>query len=196
MLHPRGAQLHCRPCAPIHAQCLSKPAAASPPWQLPFATLATLRLPLQDEIRAWQKEQARGRRQQTRQARQQQGSSGQGQGQVVKFQIDQEQPICRFWQLGRCSQGDACPYRHEGQPLTKATACKYFRVGKCAKGDACPYSHDLSSEMCKNLLLTGVWGGGGGCSTLLLLLLVVLCRCRCRSRRCCQDSAGSQRPTS
>ena len=116
-------------------------------------------LALQDEIRAWQREQAKLRRLCQQQQQQQQG--GPDQGRVVKFQIDHEQPICRFWQLGRCSQGDACPYRHEGQPLTRSVPCKYFRVGKCAKGDACAYSHDLSAEVCRNLLLTGGCQGAG-----------------------------------
>ncbi len=114
-------------------------------------------LPLQDEIRAWQRQQAKLRRlrQQQQPQQQQQQQGGPDQGQVVKFQIEQERPICRFWQLGRCNQGDACPYRHEGQPLTKSVPCKYFRVGKCSKGDACAYSHDLSAEACRNLLLAG-----------------------------------------
>jgi hypothetical protein len=120
-------------------------------------------LPPQAEIKAWQKQQAKQRyrdaaqRQQAKQQQQQQPSE---RGKVEKFQIEQEQPVCRFWQLGRCAQGAACPYRHEGQPLTKSVACKYFRVGKCSKGDACPYSHDLSTEICRNMLLTGAgwWG--------------------------------------
>eukprot|EP01125_Pyxidicula_operculata_P011352 TRINITY_DN371_c4_g1_i1.p1 TRINITY_DN371_c4_g1~~TRINITY_DN371_c4_g1_i1.p1 ORF type:complete len:971 (+),score=261.93 TRINITY_DN371_c4_g1_i1:544-3456(+) len=67
----------------------------------------------------------------------------------------QQQQICKYWINRSCSQGDACPFLHEGQQIVKNEICKFHRSGSCVKGDSCAYSHDLSQEACIKMVESG-----------------------------------------
>ena len=59
--------------------------------------------------------------------------------------------ICFLWQVGNCTHGDHCRFKHEGpgsvivhsgmNAVKKAPKCFKFRKGKCLAGDACPFRH-------------------------------------------------------
>lgn len=40
---------------------------------------------------------------------------------------------CRYYQFGKCSKGDSCPFPHAGMPITKLISCRYFQQGSCGK---------------------------------------------------------------
>lgn len=77
----------------------------------------------------------------------------------------------RYWRLGRCTRGDACAFRHVGQPAPRLLPCRFWRLGRCFRGAAaCAFSHDPNTrEPCPALLEAGkewrrrVVGRGGGC---------------------------------
>jgi len=59
---------------------------------------------------------------------------------------------CRYFQEGRCSKGEECPFLHDlsvrYDPSTdpqKRPICIFFAQGLCKKGEACTFLHDLSN---------------------------------------------------
>lgn len=72
-------------------------------------------------------------------------------------------PRCKFFLFGKCSKGEACPFRHEGMPVTRFIRCHFFQQGNCGKGEECPYSHDDIVEPCKQLVLHGICHFGPNC---------------------------------
>lgn len=51
-------------------------------------------------------------------------------------------PACKYWAQGRCFNGTACPFSHEGEGSSlKAPVCIYWKKGQCLKGDTCKFSH-------------------------------------------------------
>ena len=66
--------------------------------------------------------------------------------------------VCRQFQRGRCTRGDACPYLHGTEPASEPAAepaaerpaggnkaaevCRAFQSGGCRRGDKCPYLHE------------------------------------------------------
>lgn len=67
--------------------------------------------------------------------------------------------ICKHFQLGKCTYGDACSFSHDGpgpspQPMTrvkvdgngpvkKKSICRHFEQGKCTYGEGCSFAHSL-----------------------------------------------------
>lgn len=49
---------------------------------------------------------------------------------------------CRFFNLGQCNKGNACPFLHKKAAHFSPQACKFFTNGFCRNGDSCPFSHD------------------------------------------------------
>eukprot|EP00927_Polykrikos_kofoidii_P068680 TRINITY_DN6400_c0_g1_i2.p1 TRINITY_DN6400_c0_g1~~TRINITY_DN6400_c0_g1_i2.p1 ORF type:complete len:906 (+),score=135.93 TRINITY_DN6400_c0_g1_i2:187-2904(+) len=59
---------------------------------------------------------------------------------------------CRYFQLGRCTQGADCTYSHEFKPGDKNVSaqihvnlkpCQFYAQGCCTQGAKCTYSHDF-----------------------------------------------------
>ncbi|KAF7730596.1 hypothetical protein EC973_001978 [Apophysomyces ossiformis] len=80
----------------------------------------------------------------------------------------QEQPIdksgselCKFWPQGKCSEGDKCPFRHEGEQIIPV--CRFFKTNSCTLGDKCPFLHDLKLEPCRFFHVQGSCEGGDLC---------------------------------
>ncbi|CAL4949172.1 unnamed protein product [Urochloa decumbens] len=70
---------------------------------------------------------------------------------------------CRFYDNGKCQQGDKCKFSHDFTPSTKSKPCKHFACGSCLKGDDCPYDHQLSKYECHNYKNTGTCNRGVKC---------------------------------
>ena len=71
--------------------------------------------------------------------------------------------VCKFFLEGRCKEGDACGFLHEGTPKRRVEACKFFLAGRCGKGGDCLYSHDLKSTPCRRMVLDGACRDGAAC---------------------------------
>ena len=54
--------------------------------------------------------------------------------------IEIEGEPCRFFLMGKCRAGDACPQPHVKQD--KSIMCKHWLRGLCKKGDACEFLHE------------------------------------------------------
>ncbi|KAL0231644.1 hypothetical protein GEMRC1_011048 [Eukaryota sp. GEM-RC1] len=63
--------------------------------------------------------------------------------------------ICRFFEVGMCRKGSACPFRHEGDGKPLPEPCRFFMSGSCNRGDRCPYVHDAKLAPCFKLFLDG-----------------------------------------
>ncbi|KAG2230723.1 hypothetical protein INT48_004776 [Thamnidium elegans] len=66
--------------------------------------------------------------------------------------------VCSYFLKGFCKQGDACTFKHEGEPApppTLKTVCQFFKTGSCNQGAECLYSHDLKIEPCRFFHLKG-----------------------------------------
>lgn len=72
----------------------------------------------------------------------------------VEFNVT-ERPACKFWHVGRCTKGSACPFSHSGQPLINLIPCRFFAAGKCTAGADCRFSHEPSNEPCRIMIMTG-----------------------------------------
>lgn len=49
---------------------------------------------------------------------------------------------CKYWAQGKCSNGDACKFAHDGEGGTlPLPICRYWKQGQCFNGDACGFSH-------------------------------------------------------
>jgi len=58
---------------------------------------------------------------------------------------------CKFWNIGKCSKGDDCTFKHSGSTEVKVSStnnlpyrvvdCKFWNIGKCSKGDDCTFKH-------------------------------------------------------
>ncbi|KAI9025450.1 hypothetical protein DFJ74DRAFT_766808 [Hyaloraphidium curvatum] len=55
-------------------------------------------------------------------------------------------PPCRFFALGTCRNGAACPFSHDSSaaaaPPQSKVPCKFFALGTCRFGAGCMFSHD------------------------------------------------------
>ncbi|OEL16795.1 Zinc finger CCCH domain-containing protein 7 [Dichanthelium oligosanthes] len=70
---------------------------------------------------------------------------------------------CRFYDHGKCQQGNKCKFSHDFTPSTKSMPCKHFACGSCLKGDDCPYDHELSKYECHNYKNNGMCIRGDRC---------------------------------
>ncbi|CAO2179506.1 unnamed protein product [Urochloa humidicola] len=80
----------------------------------------------------------------------------------IQLAIKPKKP-CRFYDNGKCQQGDKCKFSHDFTPSTKSKPCKHFACGSCLKGDDCPYDHQLSKYECHNYKNTGMCIRGDNC---------------------------------
>ncbi|KAG2011619.1 RING finger protein [Coprinopsis cinerea AmutBmut pab1-1] len=72
--------------------------------------------------------------------------------------------LCAFWIRNKCQNGDKCPFRHEGTPITETASgydsmdnlrgtspvqdiCRHFQKGHCIFGDKCQNSHIMHSDI-------------------------------------------------
>ena len=81
---------------------------------------------------------------------------------VIPGTIRRREP-CRFFLEGRCKEGDACGFLHEGSPRRRSDVCKFFIAGNCHKDKDCLFSHDLKSAPCRRLHLDGRCRDGASC---------------------------------
>ena len=58
------------------------------------------------------------------------------------FQASTSFGACAFYPIGKCRNGDECPYAH----TTSFGACPFYRLGKCRNGAKCPYTHTVPGE--------------------------------------------------
>jgi len=57
----------------------------------------------------------------------------------------QRNVLCRYFMVGACQRGPACPYSHDRNISRKGTLpCRFFQVGTCANGTECRFSHGSS----------------------------------------------------
>jgi len=73
---------------------------------------------------------------------------------------------CRFYPIGKCRNGDRCPYAHTNHPPPELMSssvslgdsaayttdhpkkpCKYFAEGRCSNGEHCKFLHENTSEL-------------------------------------------------
>ncbi|OQR93487.1 hypothetical protein ACHHYP_02508 [Achlya hypogyna] len=65
---------------------------------------------------------------------------------------DDDTPICKSFQQGKCKRGDACKYRHVGgRPAPAAVSgglavCQKFLKHQCTKGASCRFAHPGESQ--------------------------------------------------
>ncbi|KDO25988.1 hypothetical protein SPRG_08641 [Saprolegnia parasitica CBS 223.65] len=98
--------------------------------------------------------------------------------------VDDDTPICKSYQQGKCKRGAQCKYRHVGAPPTPVRApvamigglavCQKFLKGQCAKGGtSCRFAHpgesqavaDAKSEYQKRFQSVCYnWQNGGACA--------------------------------
>ncbi|KAL9019466.1 MAG: hypothetical protein Q9185_003257 [Variospora sp. 1 TL-2023] len=50
---------------------------------------------------------------------------------------------CKFFRLGQCQAGKACPFSHSTDIASADTPCKYFAKGNCKFGSKCALAHIL-----------------------------------------------------
>ncbi|KAL9000819.1 MAG: hypothetical protein Q9169_000573 [Polycauliona sp. 2 TL-2023] len=50
---------------------------------------------------------------------------------------------CKFFRLGQCQAGKACPFSHSTEVSSVDTPCKYFAKGNCKFGSKCALAHIL-----------------------------------------------------
>ncbi|KAI4142812.1 MAG: hypothetical protein LQ341_003104 [Variospora aurantia] len=50
---------------------------------------------------------------------------------------------CKFFRLGQCQAGKACPFSHSTDITSADTPCKYFAKGNCKFGSKCALAHIL-----------------------------------------------------
>eukprot|EP00929_Paragymnodinium_shiwhaense_P047338 TRINITY_DN2400_c0_g1_i1.p1 TRINITY_DN2400_c0_g1~~TRINITY_DN2400_c0_g1_i1.p1 ORF type:complete len:842 (+),score=148.31 TRINITY_DN2400_c0_g1_i1:61-2526(+) len=90
-------------------------------------------------------------------ARRRHGSEDESAAYTPPTMIVQKRTICRFWQEGTCTRGEACTFAHSDEELgqqvevaavqasfapgSKRTICKFWESGTCAKGDQCGFAH-------------------------------------------------------
>ena len=67
--------------------------------------------------------------------------------------IEPKRQVCRFFSVGTCKSGDACPYLHN--PATQRRIdepCRYLWPDRhhqcCSKGTSCAFSHELEKFPC------------------------------------------------
>ncbi|CAJ1367154.1 unnamed protein product [Effrenium voratum] len=89
--------------------------------------------------------------------------------------------ICKFWEEGKCKNGEFCTWAHGqaelGQPIVtsnafvalpnpldmgpnaKKTICKFWQQGACTKGAACTFAHGRSDLQAPSADNSGLWQG-------------------------------------
>lgn len=57
-------------------------------------------------------------------------------------------PTCKYWAQGKCFNGGACKFVHEGVGgVLERPVCIYWKQGQCFNGDACGFRHgDIVAE--------------------------------------------------
>ncbi|ODQ68166.1 hypothetical protein NADFUDRAFT_14299, partial [Nadsonia fulvescens var. elongata DSM 6958] len=50
---------------------------------------------------------------------------------------------CKFFRLGGCQAGTACPFSHSLDLTMQQAPCKYFQKGNCKFGSKCALAHIL-----------------------------------------------------
>lgn len=54
-----------------------------------------------------------------------------------------EMPTCKYWAQGKCFNGDACKFAHDGVGgILERPVCVYWKQGQCFNGDACEFRHE------------------------------------------------------
>eukprot|EP01025_Chloroclados_australasicus_P047085 TRINITY_DN5227_c0_g1_i1.p2 TRINITY_DN5227_c0_g1~~TRINITY_DN5227_c0_g1_i1.p2 ORF type:complete len:739 (-),score=118.15 TRINITY_DN5227_c0_g1_i1:698-2914(-) len=59
---------------------------------------------------------------------------------------------CRYFVLGKCKNGDQCPFKHDEEKrkefhkYDKYVECKFHLQGRCTKGDKCPFLHRVINK--------------------------------------------------
>jgi len=54
----------------------------------------------------------------------------------------QRKVLCRYYMMGVCQRGEACPYSHDRSISNKGTIpCRFYQSGTCANGSNCRFSH-------------------------------------------------------
>ncbi|KAL0225073.1 hypothetical protein RCL1_002985 [Eukaryota sp. TZLM3-RCL] len=81
---------------------------------------------------------------------------------VVTVQTSKADKVCKFYEVGMCRKGSACPFKHVGMSLV-AEPCRFFMSGTCNRGSACPYIHDAKLAPCFKLFIDGKCEEGDEC---------------------------------
>ncbi|KAI4127628.1 MAG: hypothetical protein LQ338_003123 [Usnochroma carphineum] len=61
----------------------------------------------------------------------------------LPFSSDTSHVPCKFFRLGQCQAGKACPFSHSTDISSVDTPCKYFAKGNCKFGSKCALAHIL-----------------------------------------------------
>ncbi|KAI8871751.1 hypothetical protein GQ42DRAFT_113740, partial [Ramicandelaber brevisporus] len=48
---------------------------------------------------------------------------------------------CKFFRMGKCQNGDKCPFSHDLNNTSEIGECEYFLKGNCKFGTNCALKH-------------------------------------------------------
>ncbi|KAL0219992.1 hypothetical protein P9112_005645 [Eukaryota sp. TZLM1-RC] len=83
--------------------------------------------------------------------------------QPVALSTSKTDKTCKFFEVGMCRKGSACPFKHVGSGKPIPEPCRFFMSGSCNRGTSCPYVHDAKLAPCFKLFLDGHCEEGDSC---------------------------------